>query len=75
MGCGQRLGDLTADRGHLGLGQHAAASDLLREVHSLDVLHDQPRALVVLDEVVHGHHVGVAQPSGEEGLAASAAGV
>ena len=64
----QRLGRLGQDRGGFVRRHRPLVADQVGEVAPLDVLHDQPLLVVVLDEVEDGHHVGVVDPRGDPGL-------
>ena len=75
VGPGQRTGDPGPDVGHPQRGQAPLVGEDLGEGRPVDVLHDQPRAAVVVDDVVHRHDVGVVERGGRARLAHGARGL
>ncbi len=61
VGGGQSGGHLGRDPGRLTRGQHAVHGTLLGEVPAVDEFHHQVGPAVMGAEVVHPHHVGVAE--------------
>ncbi len=70
----QRVGRLTEHLGRPVRGQRPLGAQVAREVGAVDVLHHQVLLVAVLDEVVDGHDVGVAQTGGQPRLALGALG-
>ncbi len=68
-GLDEGVGGLGEDRGRTSFRQRPLCSDQLGERPAVHVLHHQPEAVLVLDEVEDRHHVGVVGPGSEPRLA------
>ena len=69
---GQRVGGLAQQRCGLVGGEGPVLPHQLGERAPLDVLHDQPVLVALLDQVEDRDHVGVVEPGGQAGLALGA---
>ena len=66
---GQRRGQLPSDRNHVSQSATAPVAACVAEAVAVDILHHDERARTVLDDVVNGGDVGMADPRGRPCLA------
>ena len=74
-GLDEGVGGLGEDRGRPTLRERSLGRDQLRERATVDVLHDEPVTVLVLDEVEDRHHVRVVDPGRQPRLTLGACDV